>query len=116
MNLISWLADFSRANCIGICAFLVPTILISTTLFLACFYQQRPRWTLHLSYGAILAAAGVMVLHVASWFSIGVVTPVTFILLGLALSCLSLATVVCFFAPPAMVEPWKQKFSLSLKI
>ncbi|QUS60677.1 hypothetical protein IQE94_00355 [Synechocystis sp. PCC 7339] len=92
MNLITWLADFSRGQCVGICAALVPSILLCATICAVLIALDRPRWSVNTTYFATLAACGVMVLHVASWFSIGVITPVTFILLGLSLSCGGSAT------------------------
>jgi hypothetical protein len=35
-----------------------------------------------------------MGLHVGTWFSIGIITPITFILLGLALTCVSASSLV----------------------
>lgn len=81
--------EFSRQNCVTICAFLVPAILVATlqTLFL-CF-SKRPQWQLRLSVGVAAVFAIAMMVHVATWFAIGVVTPITFILIGLASLCLS---------------------------
>lgn len=99
MNLITWLADFSRGNCVGICSALIPLILLSTTACGALAYFHQPQRLVNTAYGAVILFCLGMVLHVSSWFAIGVVTPVTFILLGLSLTCAGLSTLVCFFAP-----------------
>ncbi|MBD2354985.1 hypothetical protein H6G41_10170 [Tolypothrix sp. FACHB-123] len=82
------LAEFSRANCISICAFLVPANLLTTilTMFLAAF--RRPSHHLWLSAGIASIFALVMVMHVYSWFLVGVVMLPTYILLALAITCL----------------------------
>ncbi len=89
MTVISLLAHFSRANCIGICATLVPIMLISTLSCLGFAYFQRGAFWVNLAYAGTIATGLLMGLHVSSWFSIGVVTPITFILLGLSLTCFS---------------------------
>jgi len=99
MNLIHWLADFSRGNCIGICSALVPSILLGTTFCGGLAYFRQARWLINTAFAFTLMACGMMLLHVASWFSIGVVTPVTFILLGLSLTFGGLSTLIWFFSP-----------------
>ncbi|MBK1988696.1 hypothetical protein A0J48_014305 [Sphaerospermopsis aphanizomenoides BCCUSP55] len=82
------LAEFSRANCTGICAFLVPANILATllTIILAAF--NRPTIQIWQAAGFASIFALVMVLHVYTWFMIGVVMLPTFILLGLAITCL----------------------------
>lgn len=82
--------EFSRQNCIGICAFLVPANLIATlqTLILG-YFNTSPRY-LNLSVTLGVSFALLQIAHVASWFVIGVVTPVTFILISLSSVCLFL--------------------------
>ncbi|MEB3227901.1 MAG: hypothetical protein VKJ27_05910 [Synechocystis sp.] len=94
MNLIDTLATFSRANCIGICATLVPIMLLSTLSCLGVSYFQRGQFWIKVTYGITLASCVLMGLHVGTWFSIGVITPITFILLGLALTCVSASSLV----------------------
>jgi hypothetical protein len=90
--------EFSRQNCIGICAFLVPANLIFTlqTLILA-FWGQNPLY-LRVSVGFGIITALLQIFHVASWFIIGVVTPITFILISLSSLCLFINLWV-FFNP-----------------
>ncbi len=82
--------EFSRNNCLGICALLVPASLIATsqTLILV-FRNTSPRYR-YFSVGLASFFAILQILHVASWFVIGIVTPVSFILLSLSSFCLFL--------------------------
>ncbi|MBD2363546.1 MULTISPECIES: hypothetical protein [unclassified Anabaena] len=82
------LAEFSRANCVGICAFLVPANLLATLSTIILAVISRP--TLQIWQAASIASvfAVLMILHVYTWFMIGVVMSPTYILLGLAITCL----------------------------
>jgi hypothetical protein len=84
---LNTLAEFSRTNCIGICAFLVPANLLTTLVTLILAFQQRPSLQVRQSAGIAIAFALVMVLHVYTWFAIGVVMAQTYILLSLGVSC-----------------------------
>jgi len=94
MNSITLLANFSRANCVGICATLVPMMLISSLSCLGFTYFQRERAWVNFAYAGTISTCVLMGLHVGSWFSIGVVTPITFILFGLSLTCFTVSSVV----------------------
>lgn len=83
-------ADFSRQHCVGICAALVPANLLATLQTLIFAGLGRPRWQRSSIAGMALVYATLMVLHVWSWFAIGVVMAPTFILLALALVCAGL--------------------------
>lgn len=80
--------EFSRYNCVAICSFLVPANLLATITILVLVVRSQPlfkiRWTLAIA--SVLAIT--LFLHVSTWFIIGVITPVTFILFGLGTSCL----------------------------
>lgn len=80
--------EFSRLNCVTICAFLVPANLIVTiaTLILVATGQSlsKVRWSKTIA--SFLAIT--LFFHVSTWFVIGVITPVTFILFGLGATCL----------------------------
>jgi hypothetical protein len=82
------LFEFSRQNCVAICSFLVPANLLTTitTLVLVATGQSltKMRW----SRGIASVLASVLFLHVSTWFMIGIITPVTFILFGLGSTCL----------------------------
>ena len=82
------LAEFSRANCISICAFLVPAILIASSLTIILTLLRRPTHQVWKSVGLSSILALAMILHVFTWFMIGVVMLPTYILLSLAISCL----------------------------
>lgn len=81
------LFEFSRANCVNICALLVPANLLLTVQTIVLAGLRCPQ--VQVRQAALLAfiPALLMVLHVGTWFLIGVVMAPTFILLGLALLC-----------------------------
>lgn len=81
------LFEFSRANCVSICAFLVPANLLLTLQTIVLVGLRCPQ--VQVRQAALLACipALLMVLHVGTWFIIGVVMIPTFILLGLSLIC-----------------------------
>jgi hypothetical protein len=82
------LAEFSRNNCVSICTFLVPANILTTLLTVILVLGNRPIHQLWQSAGIASIFASVMVLHVYTWFMIGVVMAPTYILLFLALTCL----------------------------
>ncbi len=82
------LNNFSRSHCIGICALLVPANLIATSqTLLFTFLKRSPIQIFTISAGAIVYAL-LMILHVISWYIIGVVMAPTFILMFLGSTCL----------------------------
>ena len=80
--------EFSRNNCSAICSFLVPANLLTTviTITLAIENQSRSKILGSMGIASLLAIA--LFLHVSTWFIIGVITPITFILFGLGSTCL----------------------------
>ena len=82
------LFEFSRNNCIAICAFLVPANLITTLQTMILVFLKRPLLTTSLSAAIAITFALTLFFHVATWFVIGVVTPVTFILGALGTTCI----------------------------
>jgi hypothetical protein len=82
------LTEFSRANCVSICAFLVPANLLATVLTIAFTALRCPSHYVWQAAGIGSLFAFIMVLHVYTWFMIGVVMAPTYILLWLALTCL----------------------------
>lgn len=80
--------EFSRTNCVAICAFLVPANLLLTLQTIILTTLRRPQ--VQVRQAAILACipAVVMVLHVFTWLMIGVVMAPTYILLWLGSTCL----------------------------
>ncbi|WP_202925119.1 hypothetical protein [Myxacorys almedinensis] len=87
---VALLFEFSRAHCIAVCAFLVPANLLATLTTMVLTGLQRPVRQVRLSIAIAAFVAGLMVLHVLTWFIIGVVMPPTYILLGLGCLCLAI--------------------------
>ena len=82
------LNNFSRSHCIEICALLVPANLIATSqTLLFTFLKRSPLQIFTISFSAIVYAL-LMILHVISWYIIGVVMAPTFILMFLGITCL----------------------------
>jgi hypothetical protein len=82
------LFELSRMHCVGICAFLVPTNLILTSLTLALTGFDRPPRQILIAAGFASLLSGIMVLHVLTWFLVGIVMLPTYILLSLGSACL----------------------------
>ncbi|MDZ8052267.1 MAG: hypothetical protein RMX68_030025 [Aulosira sp. ZfuVER01] len=82
------LAEFSRTNCVSICTFLVPANLLATLLTIILTVLNRPSHKVWQAAGFATIFALVMVMHVYSWFVVGVVMLPTYILLSLAITCL----------------------------
>ncbi len=82
------LFEFSRNNCIAICAFLVPANLLTTLQTMILVFLKRPLLNSNLSAAIAITFALTLFFHVATWFMIGVVTPVTFILGALGTTCI----------------------------
>jgi hypothetical protein len=80
--------QFSRNNCVAICSFLVPANLIATVGTLVLSATKKSLTQLRWSVAIAATLAITLFLHVSTWFIIGVVTPVTFILLTLGTTCL----------------------------
>ena len=80
-------AEFSRSHCVQICAFLVPANLTAALQTLMMMAMERP--FIQVSFMAAIATlyATVMVLHVATWFVVGVVMVPTYVLLSFGLAC-----------------------------
>ncbi len=82
------LADFSRANCISVCTFLAPANLVATSLTIALTALRCPKTQVWQAAGIASILALVMLLHVFTWFMVGVVMVPTYVLLWLGTSCL----------------------------
>ncbi len=82
------LFEFSRNNCVAICAFLVPANLLTTLQTMILFFLKRSIMAINLSAAIATSFALTLFFHVATWFVIGVVTPVTFILGALGTTCI----------------------------
>ncbi len=84
------LADFSRSHCLSICAFLVPANLLTSSVILGLVSWRGEGWLVRAAVGFSSVWASLMLLHVLSWFTIGVVQVPTFVLCGLAVVCLAI--------------------------
>ncbi|GAB4472116.1 MAG: hypothetical protein OHK0037_31770 [Elainellaceae cyanobacterium] len=84
------MGDFSRTHCLAICAVLVPANLLATLQTLIFVGLGRPRSTIRLITSFASLYATIMLLHVLTWFVVGVVMLPTFVLTGLACLCLGL--------------------------
>ncbi|MCC5619675.1 hypothetical protein LC605_32550, partial [Nostoc sp. CHAB 5836] len=58
------LAEFSRVNCVSICAFLVPANLLITILTMGLVALRRPSHQVWQSAGIASFFASVMIMHV----------------------------------------------------
>lgn len=81
-------SEFSRAHCVSICAFLVPAILVATSATMIFTALRRPQAWVWQAAGVGSIFAILMILHVFTWFVVGVVMAPTYILLWLGSSCL----------------------------
>ena len=82
------LAEFSRVYCIGICAFLVPANLAATSLTVIFTVLHPPAAQVWQAAGIGSIFALVMILHVFTWFMVGMVMAPTYILVCLGSICL----------------------------
>lgn len=97
------LFEFSRQNCVAICSFLVPANLLTTitTLVLVATDQSLTKMRWSRGIAGVLAIA--LFLHVSTWFIIGIITPVTFILFGLGSTCLCINLLVVAYRKQAQL-------------
>ncbi|WP_295618365.1 hypothetical protein [Chamaesiphon sp. GL140_3_metabinner_50] len=86
---LNTIAEFSRSHCIEICAFLVPISLLLTTTTMLLVGLDRSSRLIYASICVAILPPIVLFLHVATWWSIGVVMLPTFILPVLATICLA---------------------------
>lgn len=86
----SSLLEFSHTYCIPICAVLVPLNLLATVQTLILIGLNRPAKQLWPACGFASLCALAMVLHVFSWFVVGVVRVPTFVLMALGGVCLTI--------------------------
>lgn len=82
------LGEFSRSHCLAICAFLVPANLIATSQTILFTILKRRSLEISIISATAIIYASLMVMHVVSWFIVGVVMAPTFILTLLGLTCL----------------------------
>jgi uncharacterized membrane protein (GlpM family) len=86
---LNHIAEFSRCHCIGICAVLVPLNLLLSAISTYLVGVNRSPKLIYGTAAVALWPAIALFLHVATWWSIGVVMLPTFILPILATICLA---------------------------
>jgi hypothetical protein len=89
-TLLSTLFDLSRTYCIPICAVLVPANLMATlqTMLLSGFCRPIAQVQLMALVSSLYAS--ILLLHVFTWFAIGVVMAPTYILTVLGCVCITI--------------------------
>jgi hypothetical protein len=120
------IAEFSRQNCIAICAFLVPAnliITIQTLIFCFLNYSQNysERYSQSSSKRSILISASFALLyaiaiisHVVSWYIVGIVMAPTFILLSLGIVCLGINLIA--IASQQSIVQQRMKFGIQFRM
>lgn len=87
---LNTIGEFSRCHCIGICAVLIPTSLcLASATILGTATNRSIRVVRTTIFLGILTAI-LLLVHVVTWLSIGVVMLPTFILPVMAISTLSI--------------------------
>lgn len=89
--------EFSRQNCVAICSFLVPANLITTIVTLILVVTEGSLNKMRWSRAIASVFAVTLFLHVSTWFVVGIITPVTFVLFGLGASCLAVNTLAVIY-------------------
>lgn len=102
--------QFSRHNCVAICAFLIPANLIATIQTLVLVVLQRPISQIRVSAIMAIILASTLFLHIATWFIIGVITPVSFILAALGATCITVNLTLLFYQQTVnrYLRSWKE--------
>ena len=104
--------EFSRQNCVAICSFLVPANLITAIITITLIIKEHPFNLVGKSVGIATIFAVTLFLHVSTWFMIGVITPVTFILFGLGTTCLSMNLLAIIYRQ-SLIRLFNKKLSRS---
>jgi hypothetical protein len=107
------IAEFSRCHCIGICAVLVPTNLFLTIGTMLSTALGRSTSTIYTTVGLSILPAIVLLLHVITWWAIGVVMLPTYILPVLAITCLTINT-YAVINPQQMGHLLRKIYSISI--
>ena len=104
--------EFSRQNCVAICSFLVPANLITAITTVILIIKEQPFNVIVKSIGIAAIFAIALFLHVSTWFIIGIITPVTFILFGLGATCLCINLLAIVYRQQ-LVQLFTRKLSRS---
>jgi hypothetical protein len=87
---LNTIGEFSRYHCIGICAVLIPTSLCLSSATLLGVAMNKSLQLIRVAIYLGILTAILLLLHVATWLSIGVVMLPTFILPVIAILTLSI--------------------------
>lgn len=87
---LNTIGEFSRCHCIGICAVLIPTSLSLASATILGTVTNRSIQLVRIAIFFGIITAILLLVHVATWLSIGVVMLPTFILPAIAISTLSI--------------------------
>jgi hypothetical protein len=102
------LFEFSRTYCVAICAVLVPANLIATSqTLLMAWFRRSPFFVWIMAIAASFFAV-LLMLHVMTWFVIGVVRIPTYVLLVLGTVCLSANIAAVAIATHSFMSSQKQ--------
>ena len=88
MLTLNSIIEFSQINCLAICSFLVPINLLAPVQSIIFTALHRPKKEINVM--ALFASfyALMIILHIGTWFIVGVVRVETFILFSFASCCL----------------------------
>ncbi|MDJ0557162.1 MAG: hypothetical protein QNJ68_22500 [Microcoleaceae cyanobacterium MO_207.B10] len=88
MLTLNSIIEFSQINCLAICSVLVPINLLASLQSIIFTALRRPQKDINVM--ALFASfyALMIILHVGTWFIVGVVRIETFVLLSFASCCL----------------------------
>ena len=104
--------EFSRQNCVAICSFLVPANLFTAITTVILIIKEQPFDIVGKSIGIAVIVAVTLFLHVSTWFMIGIITPVTFILFGLGTTCLCINLLAIVYRQQ-LIQLFSRKLSRS---
>lgn len=90
MSLFEQLCEFSRMNCVGICACLVPFNFLLSFMTLVCVARKVSPSLIQKNAIAVYCGVTVMLLHVGTWLLVGVVMVPTFLLPMLGMVCIAI--------------------------
>lgn len=108
--MLDFLFEWSRTHCIAICAVLVPANLLATLQTMLFIGYRRPIAQIYGMAAVSSFYALLLVLHVMTWFAIGVVMAPTYILTLLGSVCWLINAGAIWIArasshPPKVYEP-----------
>ncbi len=98
-NIIAFF-EFSRNNCVSFCAVLVPANLLLTIITWSLFFLMPKVNYGWVAFSSLLGntLSLILILHVVSWWTVGVVEAPSFILVFLGGICLTLNLLAMIFA------------------